>query len=381
MLLIFGIIIINKNMFKRILLCIFLFVMLFSQSLNDFSSLSKDIKNSGMINLLLIIKDSDNFNDCNILKIILFQYRQNDKILKVLCVDDKITILQRKIKSKTLREMFFEQKEENRINFIKNEIESLLEHQIKIDYYIASDIKNVQQFAGIFNNANTESDFKNEKDYFVSWMNSKDYLTSLVYVPKIIRQIINSSNRYILVDLLKFLKIKHHDLITNLKLADAMYIYSAARSFDVNFLRFADVPTINKRNRLEADPSGLTKIIKFIGENENRQKMKVLAEKIKIEVVNASAKSRLAIKSVDKLRLNGFDIFEWGTSYKIHEYTAIFDLIGDYRQSFKVKKILNAGEIIFRPVDKSFVDISVLLGKDCTIYDKLDKIDKISQEK
>jgi len=351
----------------------FLLLILFSQSLNNFSNLSKDIKNSDMVNLLTIVKDSDDLNDCNILKFILFQYSRTDKILKVLCIDDQITILQKKVRSKTLKEMFFGQKEENRIFFIKKEIESLLGNQINIDYYLVSDVKVAHDFVEIFNRDNAVKNF--EQDYFTRWTANNDYVTSLVYVPKIIRQIINSSNRYILVDFFRFLDVKQHALITNLKFSDAVYIYSAARNFDINSVRFADVPTINKRNRTEYDPFGLEKIIKFIGKNESQYESKQLMWKVKIEVINASAKSRLAIKSVDKLRRKGFDIFEWGTSYKIYEHTVIFDLIENYRQSLKVKNILNAGEIIFRPVDKSFVDISVLLGKDCTIYDKLDKID------
>ncbi len=364
-------------MFKKILLFIFLVLIVVSQSLNDFSSLSKDIKNSDKVNLLLTLNNSGGIGNKNYLRLILFQYCRKNKNLKILFIDDNITILQKKLKSKTINEMFFERKEEERVDFIKKEMESLLGNKINIGYYVFSDTKALQSFIKIFNEPNIEKQLG--KEYFKEFTENNDYLTSLVYIIKVIKHIVGSSNRYVLVDFLRFLDSGNY-LVTNLKLADALFIYSSARNFDAGSVRFADIPTVNKRNRIEADPAGLEKIINFISQDDNPVSDQPAEEKTKIEVINASLKTRLAIKAVDKLRENGFDIFEWGTSYRIHEYSVIYDLINNYKQAFAVKNILNAGEIIFRPAEKSFVDISVLLGKDCTIYDKLDKINKISQE-
>lgn len=360
-------------MFKKILLCLFLILILLSIYLNTISNISQDIKNHKNINVLFVIKGLDNLNQ-NTLRLVLFQYCYKTKTSKVLCIDDRITILQKKKKSKTLNEMFFSQNEDKQIDFIKNEIELLLDNKLNIDYYIVSNTKTLQLFIRLFDEKKIIKQLGD--NYFTNWIDNKDYITSIMYMIKTIKYIIANTNRYVLIDSLKFLDAGNY-LITNFKLSDGFFLYSKIKNIDMNDIHFADIPTINKRNRIELDPAGLIKIIEFLNEDNDISRFtQNQNDKVKIEVINASLKTRLAIKAVDKLRKNNFDIFEWGTSYKIHEYTIIFDLINSYEQSVKVKNILNSGEIIFRPVEKSFVDISVLLGKDCTIYDKLDKIDK-----
>ena len=361
-------------MFKRILLCIFLVLILLSQYLNNISNISYSIKNHKNINVLVAIKGFDNLNQ-NTLKLVLFQYCHKTKSLKVLCINDKITILQKKKKSQTLNEMFFSQKEDEQVDFIKKEIELLLDNKLKINYYVLSNTKTLQLFVKLFDEKKIIKQLGN--NYFEQFVNNKEYILSIIYMIKIIKYVIANTNRYILVDFIKFLDAGNY-LITNFKLSDCFFLYSKIKNIDMNTIQFADIPTINKRNRIELEPAGLMEIIEFLNEDKDISHLaQNQNDKVKIEVINASSKNRLASKAVDKLRKNKFDIYEWGvTSYKIHEYTIIFDLINSYEQSVKVKNILNSGEIIFRPIEKSFVDISVLLGKDCTIYDKLDKIDK-----
>ncbi len=95
-----------------------------------------------------------------------------------------------------------------------------------------------------------------------------------------------------------------------------------------------------------------------------------------MEVLNTTNKSRLAIKAVDKIRENDFDVIDWGASSKKYEFTTIYDLANNYEKIKQIKDILSCGEIIFKPKERSLVDVSVLLGKDCTIYDKLDRESK-----
>ncbi|MDD3053445.1 MAG: LytR C-terminal domain-containing protein [Endomicrobiaceae bacterium] len=345
-----------------------------SQYLNNISNISYSIKNHKNINVLVAIKGFDNLNQ-NTLKLVLFQYCHKTKSLKVLCINDKITILQKKKKSQTLNEMFFSQKEDEQVDFIKKEIELLLDNTLKINYYVLSNTKTLQLFVKLFDEKKIIKQLGN--NYFEQFVNNKEYILSIVYMIKIIKYVIANTNRYILVDFIKFLDAGNY-LITNFKLSDSFFLYSKIKNIDMNTIQFADIPTINKRNRIELEPAGLMEIIEFLNEDKDISHLaQNQNDKVKIEVINASSKNRLASKAVDKLRKNKFDIYEWGvTSYKIHEYTIIFDLINNYEQAVKVKNILNSGEIIFRPIEKTFIDISVLLGKDCTIYDKLDKIDK-----
>ena len=94
---------------------------------------------------------------------------------------------------------------------------------------------------------------------------------------------------------------------------------------------------------------------------------------LKVEVLNTTNKSRLAIKAVDKIRENDFDVMDWGSSSKKYEFTTIFDFVNDYEKIKEIKDVLGCGEIIFRPKENSLMNVSVLLGQDCTIYDKLDR--------
>ena len=89
--------------------------------------------------------------------------------------------------------------------------------------------------------------------------------------------------------------------------------------------------------------------------------------------MNTTKKSRLAIKAVDKIRDNDFDVMDWGSSSKQYEFTTIFDFVNNYEKIKEIKEVLDCGEIIFRPKESSLMDVSVLLGQDCTIYDKLDR--------
>ena len=110
------------------------------------------------------------------------------------------------------------------------------------------------------------------------------------------------------------------------------------------------------------------KINNFLSDNN-----KYNDEKLRIEVLNTTGKSRLAIKAANKLRQNNFDVFDWGANSKKYLFSIIFDFVDNYNNCAKIKEILNCGEIIFRPEERDYTDISVQLGDDCIIYDKLDR--------
>ena len=148
---------------------------------------------------------------------------------------------------------------------------------------------------------------------------------------------------------------------------DLFILYSYFLNED-KIIKFADIPTLNKRKRLEIDEDNMPKIIDFFENNEYNGK-----EELRAEVLNATNKSRLAIKAVDKIRENDFDVVDWGSSSKKYEFTTIIDLVNNYKKIKEIKEILNCGEIIFRPQERPLTDVSVFLGQDCSIYDKLDR--------
>lgn len=368
----FGIIITRTNMFKKISLVCFIIVILFSVYMQNFSPVFQDIKNNKNINVLFIVQDSTNLQADN-LRLILLQYNVKYKKVKILFIDDAITILQKKKKSKTLNEMFFEQDENKRTDFIKNEIESLFNGMLNINYYVFADTKSLYSFIKLFN----EKEIINRlgSDYFLNAIGCQDYTASVIYQIKIIKYIINNLNRNTIVNIAKFLMKGDCCLKTNFKLSDVPVLYSKISDINVSNIRFADISTVYSKNRIEINQNELPKITDFLTKDYDAYNQVQKQNSIKAEVLNGSEKRRMAIKAVDLLRKNGFDIFEWGTSRKQYEFTIILDLAGNFKQSSKISGILNCGEIIFRPDTKLFSDITVILGKDCIIYDKLDRID------
>ena len=91
--------------------------------------------------------------------------------------------------------------------------------------------------------------------------------------------------------------------------------------------------------------------------------------KVRVEVWNASGKTKLAEYVAWLLRQKGYDVLDWGTFSVRQKKTLIKDLTGDLRSSQKVSDILQCGEVVTRFNAKRFVDISIILGEDCDIAD------------
>ena len=201
----------------------------------------------------------------------------------------------------------------------------------------------------------------------VSLNNETDRNTNIVAKIKVLNYLYNNFNRFTFIKLIKELYNKNIDIKTNFDLKDLFILYSYFLNED-KIIKFADIPTLNKRKRLEIDEDNMPKIIDFFENNEYNGK-----EELRAEVLNATNKSRLAIKAVDKIRENDFDVVDWGSSSKKYEFTTIIDLVNNYKKIKEIKEILNCGEIIFRPQERPLTDVSVFLGQDCSIYDKLDR--------
>ena len=191
--------------------------------------------------------------------------------------------------------------------------------------------------------------------------------TRMVAWIKTFNYIYNHFNRFSFIKLIKDLYNKNIVINTNFELKDLFLLYSYFLNED-KVIKYADFPTVNKRKRTEIDEDSRTKIVDFF-ENDYLKSDKYL----RVEVLNTTNKSRLAIKAVDKIRENDFDVVDWGSSSKKYEFTTVFDFVNDYEKIKDIKNVLGCGEIIFRPKVGSLIDVSVLLGQDCSIYDKLDR--------
>lgn len=343
-------------MIKKIIF--FVFIVIISISVFFYYKNTSDLKTN---TTLFIVNDKKISDDTKILHLILFRYIPQNKELKVLFIDDNITIIQKKIKSRSFNENYYMQKE-NRNLFIENEIKKIFTKDISVDNYISMDIEDCKKFIDVLNiKDNDSSEFKNNLLF------NENYLIKITYNIKFIRNIFKNINRFEFIKFLKYIKENKHLIDTDISSINVLKLYLALKNIDNIY--FIDVPTINKRKRTELNNDFINKTEQMFFEDSILYKEQ---KDTKVKVLNASQKQRMAIKVVDKLRNNGFDVFEWGSYNKIYDYTLILNLTENKQSALKMQNILECGEILYRFEDKPFEDIRVIIGKDCNISDSLD---------
>ena len=313
---------------------------------------------------LFVLDEHKSSDEHKILYLALLKYFPNINKLNVLFINDNITIVQKKIKSRTLNDSYYLQKE-NKIEFIKGEIGKIFKDSLIIDKYISLNVADFNNFINMFNENLSLDEYKN------NLFDNEDYLIKMIYNIKFIKNIINKMNVRTFLKIIKFLENSGDIVKTDIHSIDVnpLKIYFALKR--IKDICFIDIPTIEKRKRIEINEdfiSGTQEM--FLNENIFSQK----DEEIRLKVLNASKKPRMAIKAVDKLRNNSFDVFEWGSCDKYYDYTVIINLTDNMSVSQKISDVLKCGEIIYRFDNKPFEDIIVILGEDCNIYDKIDRI-------
>ncbi|MBQ3835247.1 MAG: LytR C-terminal domain-containing protein [Elusimicrobia bacterium] len=312
------------------------------------------------MNILFVLKYSDKINFFAV------RYSPSANSIKICFVDENIFVqsASKKKKMKPLKETFFETEENKQISVAKTEIERIFNGKMKFDSYVLFDDMFLKTLINIFS---SQKDLHKNKNMLNILYSDEDRYNANVALIKIFESIYTNIDRWKIISLLKSFYKKDFVLETNFTLKDVLISYSSILE-ENKVLKYADIPVINKRNVLRADSLGVEKINNFLSDNN-----KYNDEKLRIEVLNTTGKSRLAIKAANKLRQNNFDVFDWGANSKKYLFSIIFDFVDNYNNCAKIKEILNCGEIIFRPEERDYTDISVQLGDDCIIYDKLDR--------
>ena len=349
-------------MLKKILLLLIVALLCVSIYFSATSEIVKDFKEGKNINILFILDDTNNNENINFF---VAKYNSLSEYIKVVFINENITLLYKTKKSRILKEIILEVNSENRINFIKSETEKLFENKINIDYYIHLKEKDFKNIINVFSKCNDLETNLTLFDICLNTENDRD--TKIVAMIKIFNYIYNNFNRLSFIKLVKALYNKNIVIETNFKFRDLFLLYSYFLN-ENKIIKYADIPTINRRKRIEIDENSKTKIIDFFEKDEVK-----MEDYLRVEVLNTTDKSRLAIKAVDKIRDNDFDVVDWGASSKQYKFTTIFDLVNNYEKIKELKYILDCGEIIFKPQERPLADVSVLLGQDCNIYDKLDR--------
>ena len=349
-------------MLKKILLFLILILLVALIYVSSNSKIVKDFKNGKNINILFVLDDVE---QNGAIKFFVARYNSLNEYIKVVFIDDDITILYKTKKARILKDMILEVKPEKQIEFIKTETEKLFDNELSIDYYVCLNNKTFINIIKIFSK---QEDLDKNLNLFDIILQKDCYRdTNIVATIKLLNYIYNNFNRFSFIRFIKELYNKEVVIKTNFEFKDLFLLYAYFLN-ENKIIKYADIPTINRRKRIEIDDKNKDKIIDFLNNDIIKYD-----NYLKVEVLNTTNKSRLAIKAVDKIREKDFDVFDWGSSSKKYEFTTIFDLVNNYEKIKEIKNILNCGEIIFKPQERTLVDVSVLLGQDCIIYDKLDR--------
>lgn len=327
------------------------------------SKIVKDFKEGKNINVLFVLDDVENNEN---IKFFIAKYNSLNEYIKVVFIDENITILYKTKKARILKDMILEVEPEKRTEFIESETKKLFDNKFNIDYSITL---NKESFKNIIKTFSKQEDLNSNMELFnICLQSDTDRDTNMVAFIKLLNYIYNNFNRFSFIKLVKNFHNGNISAKSNFEFKDIFLLYSYFLNED-KIIKYADIPTLSRRKRIEIDEDNRTKIIDFYDNDKFINKKNYL----RVEVLNATSKTRLAIKAVDKLRENDFDVVDWGSSSKKYEFTVVFDLVNNYEKIKEIKDVLNCGEIIFRPEERPLTDVSVFLGQDCNIYDKLDR--------
>lgn len=342
-------------MFKKILLIIFLIPILLSCFL--YYSLDEKYKKAQDLNILFVIEDNIN-QENNKPIFLLAQYFPEKYKLQIIFINEEISILRRKAKTKTISQIYSEYEHNKRITSISKEFENLFDNSIKIDYFINIDKNTFKNFFKLFDkniNQNLLDNITDKTNYY-------NYICSNMHL---IKTVINNFDRTKIFDISMF--IKHNVINTNIQSKYLLYLLNIKKPKIV----FADIPTIKNKGRIEIDNKNKDKILLLLTDSYKNKSF--LNDKIIVEVLNASNKKRLASKAANKLIENGFDVFNWTNSSSKINNTLIIDLINN-EDVLKICKLLDCENVLILPAPKNFADVTLLLGDDCNLSDKFDTV-------
>lgn len=174
-------------------------------------------------------------------------------------------------------------------------------------------------------------------------------------------------NPLLIVRIPQIANIIFREVKTNLTVWDLIVCGIELKDLETKDIRLAQLPGNPKRDLWEVDYENCAGLFDKILASTSTAAGVVHGPKIRIEVWNASGKTKLAEKVTWLLRKQGFDVISYGTFSTRQKKTLIKDLTGDLRSAQRISDIISCGEVVTRYDDKRYVDISVTLGEDCSI--------------
>lgn len=155
---------------------------------------------------------------------------------------------------------------------------------------------------------------------------------------------------------------------TNMSAWDVVYLAIAARRVRSNSLGFYILPGKPRGAFWELNKEAVQKLAQRSILNrdiaiEETEIITPQAERVTVNVWNASGKRALAYDITKYLRRKGYDVVDWGTYTTVQEHTRVFDRIGDLGKAQSVAQVLGIDDFHSEINFKRLVDVEVVLGK------------------
>jgi hypothetical protein len=283
-------------------------------------------------------------------------YDYKDNLLKVLCVNTDTIVFKKRERAKSLKTLFYENRKKDlgtAIDKFYSDLDEVIGNASVSDFYI-------------------NTSFKTFNDLFGSDKNIRALLSANEFISKDLELLncLEIIERILYLAPYKFLEIlKNYEYLNT----DIPKTSLATLMFKVKKqapeIMFCEMPVKYRRTRIEPNKQDIESFLDKIYYRSTY----INEKSIIIDVKNASRQSRMGQKVAWLLRDNKFDVLDWSSFPIVYDKTLIKDYKGNFTQSLKISKILGTGKVIVSYNSSVYTDINVFIGKDCKIYDSLDK--------
>jgi hypothetical protein len=317
----------------------------------------KTIKSNGTFSFSALLYDLEGtFSDRLEAYQIIYDCKNN--LLKIFKINTNAVVFKKKERARSLKTLFYENSKKS-LDIAKDtfyldlhEIIGKANYDIS-DFYINMSLKTFVEMFGNDKNIKSLLAVKEFENRDLELLNCLETIERILYLAPY-----------------KFLKIQRNYkyINTNIPKISLLTLILKIKKHKPEIM-FCDMPVKYTRTRIEPNKQDIEEFLnKIYYSDTNINKKHII-----IDVKNASKQNRMAEKVSWLLRANKFDVLDWGSSSIVYDKTIIKDLKGNFTQSLKISKILGAGKVIISYSSSAYIDINVFIGKDCNIYDNLDK--------
>jgi hypothetical protein len=293
-------------------------------------------------------------------------YERESKLLKIISINPEAVVLKKDVRARSLKYSFYKTAEKDLNLALTNfhqDVFEMTNNYFAPDFYITASFESLLKLAGKNKILKDLISNKSFSDRDLQCLNQLEFGQEILYTLKnrMFSNISSLRKNYNLLDA-NITKLAFINMIMYFKINDAE-------------IMFFDLPVKHTKTRAEPDKNNISDMffVYYTAVNAETKTLDGL-----IDIKNASGKPRMAEKAAWKLRENKFDVLEWSNYNTSYEKTIIKDYKGNYGASKEIARVLGGGKVINSYDNKNSLAGSVYIGKDCEIYDKLDKKEAVN---